>query len=731
MRWTLTASLYGHDFTDVLAVPGVPANWIVSIVDRNGVHLLRSHANTEFAGRPLVPELVSHLKAKQSGTLRTTTLEGISVISTTSRAVGSGWGVAIGRPVAELRAPLIQQFRNLFFAGLVIVLAGVSIAWLLAERIKRAIADVSRQAQALARGDRLASIPLKLVEARVIDRELAKAATILEARERRMRELTSSLEDQVVQRTAELADANNELRAEMQRRADSEQNFSVLVQGVVDYSLILLNPDGTVATWNQGAARMKGYAADQIVGQHFSRFYSEEDKTGGVPQKALEIAAREGKFEIEGWRVRKSGERFWAHTVIDAIRNDAGGLIGFAKITRDITERRRAEAELKRAQEQLAQSQKMEATGQLTGGIAHDFNNILAVILASVRLMQERTKRGENIQQFMDGIREAAERGAALTKRLLAFSRRQPLAPQPVDANRLVREMSEIFRRTIPENVEIETVLAGGLWVTKADPNALENAVLNLVTNARDAMPQGGKLTIETANAHLDDAYAAAHAEVVAGQYVMVAVSDTGSGMAPDVVARAFEPFFTTKPVDKGTGLGLSQVYGFAKQSSGHVKIYSEMGKGTTIKLYLPRLLAEVAGSGRSRASTELALARGNEVILLVEDDAAVRAMAVEMLVELGYRARTASGGTEALTLLEREAVDLMITDVVMLGMNGKQLAEAARKLHPDLKILFVTGYTRNAIVHNGELDAGVALLTKPFTLEAFGQKVRNMLSNG
>jgi PAS domain S-box-containing protein len=731
VKWTLALSLYGRDFADVIMAPGVPANWIVSVVDRDGVHLLRSHKNEEFALRTLVPDLVAHLKAQQSGTLRTTTLEGIPAISTTARAPNSAWAVAIGRPADELTAPLQRQYRNLFLAGLLIVGVGMGIALLLARRIDNAVANMSAQAQALARGEPLPQVTTGFAEARIIDQALAKASAILKDREEGMRALNESLEQKVAERTAELAAANAELRTEMRRRAQSEQNFSVLVQGVVDYSLILLKPDGTVATWNQGAERMKGYAAAEIVALHFSRFYTEEDRARGVPETVLAAAAREGKVEVEGWRVRKSGERFWAHTVLDAIRGEGGKLIGYAKITRDITERRQSEGDLKRAQDQLAHAQKMEATGQLTGGIAHDFNNMLAVILASARLLQERIKRGENVQQFIDGIRDAAERGATLTKRLLAFSRRQPLAPQPVDANRLVTDMTEIFRRTIPENIEIETVLSGGLWVTRADPSALENALLNLVTNARDAMPEGGKLTIETANTHLDDGYAAAHSEVTAGQYVMIAVTDTGSGMPPEVIGRAFEPFFTTKPVGKGTGLGLSQVYGFAKQSNGHVEIYSESGHGTTLKIYLPRVHApDTAVTRQHEGGGDLALARHNEQILLVEDDATVRAMAYEMLIELGYRCTSASGGAEALEILEHKSVALMITDVIMPGMNGRQLADAAKQRWPDLKVIFASGYTQDAVVHNGVIDAGVALLTKPFTLEALSHKLREVLES-
>lgn len=730
VRWTLNVSLYSKDFADVLAAPGVPGDWIVSVVDREGVHLARSHGNAQFAGRPMVPALVAHLKEQKSGVLQTTTLEGIRVISTTARAPRSDWAVAIGRPAAELNAPLERQFAFLFAAGLAIVAAGLAIAWLLSRQINQAIGHISRQAHRLASGEPIEKGRSLLKEGTIIDEALIRSAMVLAQRDSAMRELTASLERQVAARTAELEQTNLQLRAEIARRAESEQNFSVLVQGVADYSLILLSPEGLVTTWNLGAERMKGYLAHEIQGAHFSRFYTEEDRARGIPARALETAAREGKFEVEGLRVRKSGERFWAHTVIDAIRDEAGTLVGYAKITRDITQRKQAEQELNRAQQDLAHAQKIEATGQLTGGIAHDFNNMLAVILASARLLQDRLRRGEDVQPFIDGIREAAERGVALTKGLLAFARRQPLAPEPIDSNRLVKDMSEIFRRTIPESIEIETVLAGGLWTTRADRNALENALLNLVTNARDAMAAGGRLTIETANAYLDDAYAARHAEIAPGQYVVVAVTDTGAGMTPDVMQRAFEPFFTTKPTGQGTGLGLSQVYGFAKQSDGHAKIYSEPGRGTTIKLYLPRLLSAEKPSDKERdISATLLRSLQNEQILVVEDDPQVRKLVLEMLAELGYRTTAATSPADALTLLEKCDVALMLTDVVMPGMNGRQLAEKAQSVRPGLKTLFMTGYTQNAIVHNGILDPGVALLTKPFSLEELGRKLREMLA--
>lgn len=380
------------------------------------------------------------------------------------------------------------------------------------------------------------------------------------------------------------------------------------------------------------------------------------------------------------------------------------------------------------AEAQVRQMQKMEAVGQLSGGIAHDFNNMLAVIMSALNLIQRKLARGEtDIGKFVDSATDAVNRAAALTQRLLAFSRQQPLSPRSVDANRLVSGMSELLRRALGAGVSVETVLAGGLWRTYADVSQLENAILNLAVNARDAMAEDGRLTIETANAHLDDAYARAHAEVQPGQYVMIAVTDTGSGMTPDVLARAFEPFFTTKPVGKGTGLGLSQVFGFVKQSGGHLKIYTEPGQGTTIKIYLPRYSGEKEETMPDRPAAPGAAA--SETILVVEDDESVRAGTVATLGELGYRVVQAADATEALHRLEANAdIALVFTDIVMPGMTGRKLADEIAARFPAVKVLFTTGFTRNAVVHNGVLDHGVNFIAKPFTIEQLAHKLRDVL---
>ncbi|GJE52143.1 Sensor histidine kinase RcsC [Methylobacterium tardum] len=377
---------------------------------------------------------------------------------------------------------------------------------------------------------------------------------------------------------------------------------------------------------------------------------------------------------------------------------------------------------------QLRQAQKMEAIGRLTGGIAHDFNNLLQIILGSLDLLGRRMANGDERQRrLIENAREGATRAANLTQRLLAFSRRQPLEPKPLDANKIVSGLSELLRRTLPETIQIETVLGGGLWRTHVDAGQLENALLNLAVNARDAMPEGGRLTIETANAHLDEAYAASRVEVTAGQYVLVAVTDTGTGMSPEVMRNAFEPFFTTKEQGKGTGLGLSQVYGFIKQSGGHIALYSEAGQGTTVKLYLPRYTGtEEITEPHAAAPVQ---ADGKTAVLVVEDEEGVRRFAVEALREIGYRVLEASGAAVALRLLaDHPEVALLLSDVVMPEMDGRRLADAALKLRPDLKVVFMTGYTRNAIVHNGVLDAGTHLIGKPFTLPQLATKLDAVL---
>jgi PAS domain S-box-containing protein len=519
-----------------------------------------------------------------------------------------------------------------------------------------------------------------------------------------------------------------ERRAAEKKLRESEEQLRLLVQSVTDYAIYMLDAGGHVASWNAGAQHIKGYAPEEIIGRHFSDFYTEADRAAGLPGMGLETAIRNGRWEHEGQRVRKDGTTFWAHVVIDAIRDDAGKLLGFAKVTRDITERREAEAALQAAQATMIRSQKLEAIGQLTGGIAHDFNNLLQVISGNLQLLSKDIAGNARAEMRVQSALAGVARGSKLASQLLAFARRQPLEPRVVNAGRLIKSMDEMLRRALGGEIEVETVVAGGLWNSLVDPDQLENAVLNLAINARDAMNGEGRLTIEASNAFLDDEYVRQHDELSAGQYVMIAVTDTGTGIPPDILERVYEPFFTTKSEDKGTGLGLAMVYGFLKQSGGHVKIYSEVGAGTTVKLYFPRAGAsEDILVGNPSAEVQ----GGEETVLVVEDDDEVREVAVSMLTELGYRVVKARDAASALVVVDSGIpIDLIFTDVMMPGsVRSPDMARQAKERLPHVAVLFTSGYTQNAIVHGGRLDPGVELLAKPYTREALSRKIRYVLA--
>lgn len=511
--------------------------------------------------------------------------------------------------------------------------------------------------------------------------------------------------------------------AEMELRA-SEERFRMLVQSVTDYAIYMLDAQGHVSSWNAGAERFKGYRADEIMGEHFSKFYTEEEREAGIPFKALETARREGRFEAEGWRVRKDGSRFWASVIVDPIRNDAGELIGFAKVTRDLTEKRAIE-------EQLRQSQKMEAVGQLTGGLAHDFNNLLTGISGSLEMMQVRMAQGRTAEfdRYFMAAQGAVKRAAALTHRLLAFARRQTLDPKPTNVNQLLSGLEDLVRRTVGPGVRVEVVGASGLWPTLVDPNQLENAVLNLCINARDAMPDGGKLTIETANKWIDERAARRH-DLPVGQYVSVCVTDTGVGMTPEVISKAFDPFFTTKPIGEGTGLGLSMIYGFARQSGGQVRIYSEFGQGTTMCIYLPRHADGALADEEPELLPALDSLGAGEVVLVIDDEPTIRMLVAELLAEAGYAVIEAPDGPAGLKVLESNArIDLLITDVGLPGgMNGRQVADAARVSRPGLKVLFITGYAENAVIGQSRLDKGMFVITKPFQMDVLAHRIREII---
>lgn len=495
----------------------------------------------------------------------------------------------------------------------------------------------------------------------------------------------------------------------------SEERFRLLVQSVTDYAIYMLDPVGTVTSWNAGAQRFKGYTADEIMGENFSRFYSDEDRLAGVPVRALETAAREGRFEAEGWRIRKDGSRFWASVVIDPIRNMMGDLVGFAKVTRDLTERREAQLALEEAREAIFQSQKMDAIGKLTGGVAHDFNNLLAVIVGSLDLAKQRLATGGDVSRYIQNAMTAAERGATLTQRMLAFARKQELRLGRVDCVALVRNMAALLETTLGSTVTIETRFPLSLSCAHADPAQLELALVNLAVNARDAMPDGGRLVVATRPEPGPTALGR----------VCIEVRDTGTGMSEEVRSRVFEPFFTTKEVGKGSGLGLSQVYGFVRQSEGEVRLESAPGEGTMFQLLLPASSARAEAPRREMAPKDVV--GGAERILLVEDDPTVLALTFDVLGGLGYQVQTATHAAEALERLKADpTIDLLFTDVVMPGgVSGLSLARSARELRPELRVLLTSGFVGETRV--GE-DCEFVLLDKPYEAAQLALTLRKLL---
>ena len=502
----------------------------------------------------------------------------------------------------------------------------------------------------------------------------------------------------------------------------SEEQFRILVQGVADYAVYMLSPEGIVTNWNLGAQRIKGYTPEEIVGRHFSQFYTEEDRARGMPGKALETAAREGRFENEGWRLRKDGTRFWSHVVIDAIHAPSGALLGFAKITRDITERKLAEDTLNRAREALFQSQKMEAVGQLTGGVAHDFNNLLLAVLGSLELLRKRLPDDPQQLRLVDNAIQGAKRGAILTQRMLAFARRQDLEVRPLDLPALVRGMSDLLERSLGRDVEIEMAFPADLAQIVADQNQLELALLNLCVNARDAMKMGGYIKISAREEHVGANHASG---LVTGDYVCLAVTDTGEGMDAETLARATEPFFTTKGVGKGTGLGLSMVHGMAGQMGGRLILKSNPGQGTTAEIWLPGMVGAVPAT-RVRAETgEPEPQIGGLKVLAVDDDRLVLFNTAAMLEDMGHSVMEAASGEEALELLRQHKFDLVITDQSMPRMTGMQLVEAIKTEWPDLPVILATGYAEIP----GGTQIKIRKLSKPFTEKELAQAVAAVCS--
>jgi len=502
----------------------------------------------------------------------------------------------------------------------------------------------------------------------------------------------------------------------------SQEQFQLLVRGVADYAIYMLDVTGHVSNWNLGAQRIKGYEESEIVGMHFSRFYTEQDRARGEPNRTLTTAEREGRFEAEGWRVRKDGSLFWANVVVDALRDPAGKLIGYAKITRDVTEKRDAQRALEKAREALFQSQKMDAIGRLTGGVAHDFNNILMAVLGSLSLLKKRVGSDAKAATLVENATLAARRGASLTQRMLAFARRQALQPEPVHVRTLLEAMGELLIRTLGPTLLIEAQFPPHLPPAMVDANQLELAVLNLAANARDAMPNGGKIVIAGALTTFE-AGSAEQAKLNPGKYLCLSVTDQGEGMDEATLARAAEPFFTTKGVGKGTGLGLSMVDGLAAQSGGRFELSSTPGVGTIARLWLPVAVEEPVRQAPTVSAPAAPIPP--QVVLVVDDDALVLKNHVAMLEDLGHTVVPAASATEALEILSaNEQISVMVTDHAMPRMTGAELIQKVRVQRPELPTILATGFAELS----GDLAQGIPRLSKPFDQEELAEALADVV---
>jgi PAS domain S-box-containing protein len=484
----------------------------------------------------------------------------------------------------------------------------------------------------------------------------------------------------------------------------SESQFRMLVSGVTDYALYMLSPAGVVANWNAGGQRIKGYAPDEIIGQNFSRFYTPADQAAGKPARALKIAEETGHYEEESWRVRKDGSFFWASVVIDAIRDADGELVGFAKITRDISERREAQEKLEQVQRQLAESQKMDALGQLTGGVAHDFNNLLMIISGNLHKIRKELTSERGLRA-LSAIETASQRAASLTSQLLTFARRQSVNPQTIDLADRIASVREVLGSALGSMVALHIDVHPAVWPVYVDPAEFETALLNLIINARDAMPEGGAVTVSARNE-------------TQRQQVVIRVEDTGAGIPQDVLSKVFDPFFTTKPVGKGTGLGLSQVHGFAHQAGGTIEINSTLGKGTTVCMRLPR------STMTRQDDLENASRQGSATVLLVEDNPDVADASAGLLEQLGYTVRWASDAETALAEIEADGIDVVFSDVIMPGkMDGLKLARTIREKNPTLPILLTTGYSDSA----KHARADFPVLRKPYQIHELSRELSKL----
>jgi len=548
--------------------------------------------------------------------------------------------------------------------------------------------------------------------------------------EQELRRAYDELDQRVLQRTAELEKVTRELRARISihertenERRQGEERFRLLVEGVNDYAIFMLDPAGLVVSWNAGAERIYGFTAEEAIGSSLGRFHPPEDQHAETPQYALEQAAAAGRFEEEGWRMRRDGQRFRASTVTTALRDERGELRGFSRITRDVTERRELEHRLRHAQ-------KLEAVGRLAGGVAHEFNNSATAILGYSSLVIDQAQDNQQLRHYAEEIHKAGRRAASVTRQLLAFSRQQILEPTMLSLNEVVADIEKMLRGLIGEDIRLLTTFDPYLGVVKADSGEMEQVIINLALNARDAMPDGGVIHIETSNVEVDHVFAAENPDMAPGPHVRLRVSDTGVGLDKQTAAHIFEPFFTTKPVGQGTGLGLSTVYGTVKRGGGGILVFSEPGRGATFEVYLPRLEQAQALVKPAILSPRRKPDGGSEIILIVEDDSSLRWLTVQILTQFGYTVLEAGDGAQALALAQERGgdIDILLTDVVMPGCNGRQLARQVEQLYPQIKVLLMSGYTAEIVAQQDGKELALPFLEKPFTPEELGLKVREVL---
>jgi two-component system, cell cycle sensor histidine kinase and response regulator CckA len=521
---------------------------------------------------------------------------------------------------------------------------------------------------------------------------------------------------------------NQKIRQQAEALRESEEQFRLLIEGVQDYSIFMLDPEGRVASWSNAAERMKGYRVEEILGRPFSLFYLEEEAAAGKPAEDLQKAAANGRSESEGWRRHRDGHRFWAHTILTALRHPSGELRGFAKVTRDITERKHAEETLHRKEVELEQTRKLEAVGRLAGGVAHDFNNLITGIMGIAEELQFQLDVRDPRREDLGEIIKASERAFALTRQLLAFGRRQMACPRELNLNGIIQELQKMLVRLIGEDILLTTNLDNALGLIRADPSQLEQVILNLVLNARDAMPQGGRITMTTRRADAQEGSDPFLAGLPPGRYDVLTVEDTGCGMTPEVLSQIFEPFFTTKEKDKGTGLGLSTVYGIVKQSGGEIFVKSQPGQGSCFSIFLPEVAAETQERPPMEVVSEKSF--GHETILVVEDEDIVRHVTSGLLRKRGYRVLEARDGPQALEVTRKhpEPIHLLLTDVVLPGMNGRAVATALAERHPSIRILYISRYTEDIIAHKGILEPGIHFLDKSLLTHQLADKVRQLL---